>query len=380
MSDRGHDVRVSQQRIDKPENSITVRFLEEGGQTPEVVAGWLATFFSTARTSLDLAMYDVRLSEGPATLLRSTLAERAAAGVKIRLAYDAGDKPQTPQELERAGTDLSPRNTHERVEELDLPPADIRAITGPRELMHHKYVVRDGAAVWTGSLNLSDDSMRRMENLVVTLASPEMATAYRRDFEQMWRRGKIEASGTFPADAVPLVYGGEPALTAAAFSPGRGMEINEDVALQISEARQRIVICSMLLTSSRILRALGDQLDRGQVEIWGIYDETQMGGVLDQWRERPELAWKIAAFERLVRDARLSGKRSRPYRPDDIHDFMHNKTLVVDETVLTGSHNFSHSAESNAENMVAIKSPRLAADVVRYVRHLAERYGGDRPG
>jgi len=359
-----------------PEDSVAVRYLAEERQTPAEVAGWLASFLAEARQSLDLAIYDVRLSETPARLLREALADRAAAGVQVRLAYDAGDKPQTPQEMERAGADPTPRGTHERVEELGLPATSIRAISGPRELMHHKYVVRDGTAVWTGSLNLSDDSMRRMENLVVTLQSPSLAAAYGRVFEQLWRRGAIEGSGEGRVEAVPLVYRGEPALTAVAFSPGRGMEINEDVALQIVEARRRVVVCSMLLTSSRILRAFDDQLDRGQIEIWGVYDETQMDGVLDQWRGRPELAWKIAAFERIVRDARLVGKRSRPYRPDDIHDFMHNKTLVIDDTVLTGSHNFSHSAETNAENMVAIQSPFLAADIVHYVRQVAARYGG----
>ena len=378
MSDRGPSLERGRGVNGVPEDSLTVRFLEEEHQMSDEVAGWLASFLAKAGETLDLAMYDVRLSETPARLLREALVERAAAGVRIRLAYDAGDKPQTPQEVERSGVDPTPPGTHERVEELGLPAPSIRAIKGPRELMHHKYVVRDRSAVWTGSLNLSDDSMRRMENLIVTLESQPLAAAYGHDFEQLWQRGIIEGSGEGRVDAVPLVYGGEGALTTAAFSPGRGMEINEDVALQISEARRRIVICSMLLTSSRILRAFNEQLDRGQIEIWGVYDETQMRGVLDQWQERPELAWKIAAFERLVWESRLVGKQSRPYRPDDIHDFMHNKTLVIDDTVLTGSHNFSHSAETNAENMVAIQSPRLAVDVVRYVQGLAERYGAGR--
>jgi phosphatidylserine/phosphatidylglycerophosphate/cardiolipin synthase-like enzyme len=39
--------------------------------------------------------------------------------------------------------------------------------------------------------------------------------------------------------------------------------------------------------------------------------------------------------------------------PNYAHDFMHNKLLVADDTILTGSFNFSTNAMSNAENVIA---------------------------
>ena len=39
---------------------------------------------------------------------------------------------------------------------------------------------------------------------------------------------------------------------------------------------------------------------------------------------------------------------------------MHNKILVVDDTVITGSYNFSRSAQYNAENILFIESAALA--------------------
>jgi phosphatidylserine/phosphatidylglycerophosphate/cardiolipin synthase-like enzyme len=136
----------------------------------------------------------------------------------------------------------------------------------------------------------------------------------------------------------------------------------------------------MLINSSKLLRALVSQLDRGEVEISGVYDHTQMMGVLDQWRELPELAWKIEAVERVIREAGLVGKQSKPYRVGETNNFMHNKTLVVDEMVMTGSYNLSHNARANAENMLAIQSPHLAGDVIAYTRDLAARFrdGGPR--
>jgi len=46
---------------------------------------------------------------------------------------------------------------------------------------------------------------------------------------------------------------------------------------------------------------------------------------------------------------------------------MHNKVLVIDDTVITGSYNFSRSAELNAENILFINSARLAETYSRYI-------------
>jgi hypothetical protein len=52
-----------------------------------------------------------------------------------------------------------------------------------------------------------------------------------------------------------------------------------------------------------------------------------------------------------------------PVRIDDRHAIAHNKVMVVDGvTVITGSFNFTKNAEeNNAENLLVIRSPDLAA-------------------
>lgn len=356
------------------EDSLAVRFLEEGGQESPEVAGWLATFLSEAEESLDLAFYDVHLSPEPARLLRRALEERTAAGVRVRLVYDAGDKPQGPSEVANMGAEPVAQPDHERVNELGLDSDKIRAISGTQALMHHKYIVRDGAAVWTGSLNLSDDSMSRMENTILIAEARELATLYGRDFDQLWRSGTIADSGDFATKPVPLRFAGEAITADVDFSPGQGQQINDLVAQRVSTAKRRIVLATMLFTSSRLLNALLKQLDRGRVEISGVYDATQMDGVLKQWRQIPDLAWKVEAVERIVAEAGLIGKESAPYRPGAVHNFLHNKSIVIDDLVLTGSHNFSHSARSNAENILAVRAPKLADDVAAFAVKLAKRY------
>jgi phosphatidylserine/phosphatidylglycerophosphate/cardiolipin synthase-like enzyme len=53
---------------------------------------------------------------------------------------------------------------------------------------------------------------------------------------------------------------------------------------------------------------------------------------------------------------------------------MHNKVLVVDDTVITGSYNFSRSAQYNAENILFIESAGLAERYSAYIDHVREKY------
>lgn len=347
-------------------------FLAQDEQRAEDVAARLAAFIDGAHESLDLAVYDMRLSDPLKAIVAAALARRAAAGVAIRIAYD-GDKPPAPQ-WER-GMDPAPAGTGRAVQSLGYPWRRI----GGLKLMHHKYILRDaataGARVWTGSTNLTDDAWTLMENNIIEVASPLLAAYYRRDFEWLWSKGDFDNSGAFDTDPVRLSYGGAPATVHVLFSPGRGRAIDYDVARHVACARRRVRVCSMLLNSGALLAALSDVLRIGRVPVDGVYDRTQMESVLEQWQSVPHNRWKIGAVREIIADAPLVGKVSTPYSPTGRHDFMHNKVLVVDDTVITGSYNFSHSAELNAENILLIESAPLAETYSRYIDHLVAKYG-----
>ncbi len=53
---------------------------------------------------------------------------------------------------------------------------------------------------------------------------------------------------------------------------------------------------------------------------------------------------------------------------------MHNKVLVIDNTVITGSFNFSRSAQFNAENILFLESAPLADVYSAYIDHLKSKY------
>lgn len=352
-------------------DTLETTFLAQGRQTADDVLARLLAFVAEARRSLDIAIYDVRLSDRLLHALRAALAERMAAGVQVRLAYD-GDKPDEP-DLAR-GQDPAPPGSGDFVRRLGVSWCRVAGF----KLMHHKYIVRDAgtpdAAVWTGSANLTDDSWQLQENNVLVIHSPEIAGHYARNFVDLWEDANFEGSGDFDTEAVRLRYDGEPAWVQVLFSPGRGELIDEMVARRIRDARRRIWICSMLMNSSSLIAALTDVLDRGHVPIRGLYDRTQQEGVFRDWQHVAHNQWKIPAIRAIANETRLAGKNSLPYAPDTPHDFMHNKVLVVDDTVITGSYNFSRSAMQNAENILFIDSPALAAAYTRYIDELVERY------
>ena len=350
-------------------DTLSVFFLAEGEQTADSVMSRLVAFIERATRTLDFALYDMRLSDPLKAQLLAALSDRAAAGVQIRICYD-GDKPPTPNLA--VGQDPASPGTGLLVQSLGFP---WRRIAGMK-LMHNKFIVRDGSAVWTGSLNMTDQAFTLMENNVVIIESSSLAASYLHDFEELWEKQNFENTGAIATVAVPLTFAGKPATARVMFSPGCGLEIDTEIARRLHAAQRRVRICSLLLNSGTLISALTDLLAAGRVAISGIYDRTQMADVFRQWQGVPSNHWKIPALEDIIARAKLAGKNSTPYSPTGRHDFMHNKILVIDDTVITGSYNFSRSAQFNAENILFLESAALAEIYSAYIDRVVAKYRG----
>jgi phosphatidylserine/phosphatidylglycerophosphate/cardiolipin synthase-like enzyme len=70
----------------------------------------------------------------------------------------------------------------------------------------------------------------------------------------------------------------------------------------------------------------------------------------------------------------FSGKPSTPYTPESLHDYMHAKVTVCDDTVFAGSFNLSHSGEQNAENVVEIEDAALADQMTAFIDEIRAKY------
>jgi len=348
-------------------DNLSVFFLAEGEQTADDIMARLTTFVREAKQTLDFAVYDMRLSDPLRAQLVSALRERAQAGVQIRFCYD-GDKPVEPNVA--AGQDPAPAGTGTFVQALGYPWRRI----GGMKLMHSKFILRDGQSVWAGSANMTDDAFTLMENNVVEIDSQALTNYYAEDFEQLWEKENFENTGEIHTQPVPVSFAGQPAEVRVMFSPGCGLEIDSEIARRVRAAQRRVRICSLLINSGTLINELGNLLRNGHVVVDGIYDRTQMEEVYLQWQEVPQNRWKIGALKEIIARAGLVGKNSTPYSPSGRHDFMHNKVLVIDDTVITGSYNFSRSAQFNAENILFIESKLLAEAYSAYIDHLIEKY------
>jgi phosphatidylserine/phosphatidylglycerophosphate/cardiolipin synthase-like enzyme len=349
-------------------DTLSVFFLAQGEQSADSVMARLTAFISAAKESLDFAVYDMRLSDPLKASLTSALRERADAGVQIRFCYDGGDKPLRPNVA--GGQDPAPSGTSAFVQSLGYPS---RPIAGMK-LMHSKFILRDGESVWTGSTNMTDDAFTRMENNVVEIDSAPLAGYYADEFDEIWKKENFDNTGHIRTSPVPVIFAGQPGTVRVMFSPGYGYQIDAEIAKRVRAAQRRVRICSLLINSGTLIGQLDKLLRRGQVKVDGIYDRTQMEEVYVQWQEVPSNRWKIGALKEIVRRAHLVGKNSTPYTPTSHHDFMHNKVLVIDDTVITGSYNFSRSAEFNAENILFIENASLAEKYSAYIDHLIQKY------
>ena len=339
-------------------SSIRTRTLTDGGQEPLAIAGELAEFLAPARRSLDVAQYDFHLGAETAAIVAGALKEAAGRGVAVRIIYDVDHANPIP-------VPPPPEPDVQLIASLGLPS---RPIAGVPDLMHHKFVIRDGEAVWTGSTNWTDDSWARQENLIVTVDSPELAHAFTLDFEELWKTGVVEQSGF--AEPRPVDVGG--IRVKPWFTPGHGEALSHRIAKKIGQAK-RVRICSPVITAAPVLATLAQVLADGSADVAGCVDATQVADVIRQWHANGTVAWKLPLLQRII-EGPFSGKLSEPWEPSSLHNFMHAKVVVADDIVFTGSFNLSHSGEQNAENVLEIRDAELAKRLSAYVDEVRHRY------
>jgi phosphatidylserine/phosphatidylglycerophosphate/cardiolipin synthase-like enzyme len=235
---------------------------------------------------------------------------------------------------------------------VGLERAGIPVIEDKRQsgLMHNKFVVIDEQWVFTGSWNMTENGTYRNNNNAVLIASPALAENYTIEFGEMLGR---EFGPTSPADTPhPRVLITVEKIDEAGQSQERQVEVEsyfapeDDTAAAIVEniedAQHRIRFMTFVFTSEEIADAMIERSQAG-VTVQGVMEDRNLGSGYSQ-------------YERLRRQVHDVLPDGNPY-------IMHHKVIIIDdETVITGSYNFTKSAEeSNDENVLIIHDPEVAA-------------------
>ena len=272
---------------------------------------------SCANTSLHIALYETLWECVPDALLARLT---AAPGLTVQLVYDDETCPRV------AGTLMCPLARLDGHPRVSMSP-DGR--TGA--LMHHKYVVADGARVWVGSANSSENSYCRDANDAVVIDDAPVVTAFDAEFVRMFRDrsfGPIASTGP----AMGGRYAAYFSPRSPASSPARWFT---DMVGAIGEARTSVEFIISAWTRTELSDAMVAARARG-VTVRGIVGRMY----LNDPPARALLAASIAV------------------RSGDVH----SKLLLIDgQVVITGSANWSAAAWSNNENSLWIRDASAAS-------------------
>ena len=275
----------------------------------------LVARLATAAERIDTALY--HLSAAP---IADALIEAHRRGVQVRVVTE---------------TDNIDEAEIGRLQEVGIPVAD----DGDADsYMHHKFFVIDERYVWTGSYNTTYNGAYRNNNNVIFIDSVPLAYNFTQEFRELFRQMRTEKSSGASV-MHPKVTLSDRTQIFTYFSPEN--DIMASLLKEIGAAKKSIHFMAFSFTQDELGSAMRDRFESG-IEVRGVFEERQVS----QYSEYESM--KAAGL---------------PVVQDGNRRAMHHKVIVIDEeTVITGSYNFSKNAEKrNSENLLIIKgNPDIA--------------------
>jgi hypothetical protein len=240
------------------------------------------------------------------------------------------------------------------------PAYKVRTSSGSQ--VHNKFCVIKGSSVWTGSWNPTNNDTYQNNNNAIVIRSSSIAEIYYNEFLHMWDNGgggTVGSAKTLTANNGKIEYINGVKVKIY-FSPynlptvgGTNKVISNEIkgTNVISGARESVSFCLFSFTitdDSQIYDSLVDVINKG-VEVYGIFDITQGDNNSTYAKLRSSGAYVTYNAS-----------------PRNINYNLHHKFAVIDPfttnaKVITGSHNWSNSANtSNDENTLIIYSTGIA--------------------
>jgi phosphatidylserine/phosphatidylglycerophosphate/cardiolipin synthase-like enzyme len=204
-------------------------------------------------------------------------------------------------------------------------------------LMHNKFWIFDGQIVWTGSTNVTENGIFEQDNNTVVIQSPELATIYEREFQEMWN-GEFGPRSTSQLDEqIATVNGSRIVVVFTSEDPA----LENAIVPIVKSATTSVRFLTFSFTDYPLADAMSQRAQAG-VDVAGVFETV--------------------GSETEAAELRTLMCRKVPVKQDGNPGFLHHKVIVVDERiVITGSMNFSTNAEeSNDENVIIIDNAEIA--------------------
>ena len=277
-------------------------------------------YVDSATRTLDVAVYDFDLEN-----VARAMARAQGRGVAVRMVTDSDTIANT-------------RDEHIQQALQIVRDAGITIVPDERSaIMHHKFAVRDGEEVWTGSWNFTTGDTYRLNNHAVRIRSTELAGVYAGEFEAMFVNRQFGGGRVKRPPPPPIQVDG--VRVQPMFAPENN--VADQIAERIRTASLAIHFLAFSFTHDGIGQAVIERARAG-VAVSGVFERT---GSETRFSE-------LGAMRQAGLDVYQDGN---PY-------VMHHKVFVVDgRTTVLGSFNFSDSADrDNDENSLIVDDPVFA--------------------
>jgi phosphatidylserine/phosphatidylglycerophosphate/cardiolipin synthase-like enzyme len=274
------------------------------------------TDVTAAKRSIDVAVFDFDLND-----LGDALIAAKQRGVKVRMVIDS-ENLASPAVSEITG----------RLKHAGVPITfDDRSA-----FMHNKFLVIDSQIAWVGSWNMTENDTFRNNNNMIRLRSQLAARSFQEEFDQMFDgvfgpKKAIHLRPEIVLDETPIrIY----------FSPEDG--VAKYVLTELQKAKKSIRFMAFSFTADPIAQALITQAKAG-ITVQGVFERQNATGT-------------GAAFAELQSGGVDVLEDGNCY-------ILHHKTIIIDDRIIiTGSYNFTSSAErSNDESLIIITDPEVAS-------------------
>lgn len=270
---------------------------------------------NSAKVSIDAALYD--LDSSP---IASALIDAHKRNVNVRIVVENDNSDEDEIEL------------------LKQVGIVVKDDGDNRGLMHHKFFIIDGRYVWTGSYNTTFNGAYKNNNNVLWVDSEKLATNFTQEFSEMYVLNQYGKSSDKDIQ-FPLITLRDGTEIRTFFSPEN--DTITPLLNEIRSAKKSIHFMAFSFTHDKLGDAMREKYRQG-IDVKGVFDESGIN--------------RYSEYMIMKKDGIL-------VNVDRTRGAMHHKVIVIDEkTVITGSYNFSKSAETrNVENLLIIKGNKKIA-------------------